>query len=471
MKVGRVGIGIDFGTSNSAAALFDGETVRGVELDAAATVPGDVMPTALYLDRKLGATIGQPAIDRYIRENVGRKVTLRREEVGGFEITVADTDDTKISGGGDGLSIFAHVHAYTDQDQPGRLFRGVKRWLGNAKLEGVRVFERRFRIVSLVTPILAYLERAIRASRAADTEVYVGRPVHYEGATERADDMATQRMREAVGHAGLGGSPLWLEPIAATQSYLHDQRDARERIVLTHDFGGGTLDLSLIRARGTELEILATHGIGLGGDEINRMLYRAKLFPELGEGLAQHIPIGSQRKRVRFPFERFEARLLNWPMAYELNRPDLREPIVQAMREGPDARRRLGRLLELITRNRAYAVVQAIESAKLELSSHPRARIREDDLDLDVPVSREELERLLEPSLDRVDACIESLLDRAKLSAASVDVVVRTGGSSSIPAVIRRLEQRFPGRVVEHDRFTSIAAGLAIASFRDLQVH
>jgi hypothetical chaperone protein len=45
-------------------------------------------------------------------------------------------------------------------------------------------------------------------------------------------------------------------------------------------------------------------------------------------------------------------------------------------------------------------------------------------------------------------------------------VVVRTGGSSSIPAVIRRLDQRFPGRVVEHDRFTSIAAGLAIASFR-----
>jgi len=34
--------------------------------------------------------------------------------------------------------------------------------------------------------------------------------------------------------------------------------------------------------------------------------------------------------------------------------------------------------------------------------------------------------------------------------------------------VIRRLEHRFPGRVVEHDRFTSIAAGLAIASYRGL---
>jgi hypothetical chaperone protein len=463
----KLGIGIDFGTSNSAAAVFDGETVGGVEVDAAATVPGDVMPTALYLDRRLAATIGQPAIDRYIRENVGRQVTLRREEVGGFEITVADTDDTRAANS-DGLHMYARVHAYTDQDQPGRLFRGVKRWLGNTKLESVRVFERRFRVVSLVTPILAYFERAIRASRSEGTAVYVGRPVHYEGGVARADDRAAERMREACGHAGLGASPLWLEPIAATLSYLHDQRDSQERIVLTYDFGGGTLDLSLLRARGQDFEILATNGLGLGGDEINRMVYRAKVFPELGEGVMQHIPVVSERKRVRFPFERFEARLLNWPMAFELNRPELRETIVQGMREGPDARRRLGRLLELITRNRAYAVVQAIESAKLELSSHLHARIREEDLDLDVPISREELERLLEPSLDRVDRRIESLLADARLPAASVDVVVRTGGSSSIPAVIRRLEHRFPGRVVEHDRFTSIAAGLAIASYRGL---
>jgi hypothetical protein len=34
--------------------------------------------------------------------------------------------------------------------------------------------------------------------------------------------------------------------------------------------------------------------------------------------------------------------------------------------------------------------------------------------------------------------------------------------------VVGRLEQRFTGRVVEHDRFRSIAAGLAIASFRGL---
>ncbi len=461
----KLGMGIDFGTSNSSVALFDGQVVTRVALDPAAPPPGDVMPTALYLDRRLAATIGQAAIDRYIRENVGRTVTLRRELVGDVTFTVADTDETRP---GDGLQVSATVHAYTDQEQPGRLFRGVKRWLGNAKLDTVRVFGHRFRIVSLVTPILAQLERLTRETRPPGAVVYVGRPVHYEGGADAADGTAVERMREACGYAGLGASAPWLEPIAATLSYLHDRPDSGERIVLAYDFGGGTLDLSLIRARGATWEILATRGLGFGGDEINRMLFRAKVFPELGLGTEQRVPVATAWKRVRFPFERFAPRLLNWPMAYELNRPELRETIVQGMREGGDTRLKLGRLLELITRNRAYAVVQAIEGAKVELSSRTHARIREESLDLDVAVSRAELDRLLEPWLDRVDSCLDSLLEAADLPAAAVDVVVRTGGSSSIPAAIARLERRFPGRVVEHDRFTSIAAGLAIASFRAL---
>jgi len=459
-----LGIGIDYGTSNSAAASFDGETLRAIPLDAAAAPGGSVMPTALYLDRKLGATVGQPAIDRYVRENVGRRIELAREDLGELAITVAETDDTKV--GGEGLHVVARVHAFTDQGQPGRLFRGVKRWLANRKLERVRVFGARFRVVSLVTPILAHFDAASRAARGEPARVYVGRPVHYEGASGDGDALAVERMREACGYAGFPGATLWPEPIAASLSYLHRARESQSRCVLTFDFGGGTLDLSLLRARGEAFELLAVDGIGLGGDELNRIVYRAVVFPELGEGLEHHVPVLDQRKRVRFPFERFEGRLLNWPLAYELNRPELREEIVQAMREGPEARQRLGRLLELIRGNRAYAVVQAIEAAKLALSSAERTRIVEPDLDLDVPLSRAEFERLLAPSLARIDACLDALLARAGLPAASVDVVVRTGGSSSIPAVIARLEQRFPGRVVEHDRFTSIAAGLAVASFR-----
>ena len=51
-----------------------------------------------------------------------------------------------------------------------------------------------------------------------------------------------------------------------------------------------------------------------------------------------------------------------------------------------------------------------------------------------------------------------------RLPGDSIDVVIRTGGSSRIPAVARLLDEAFPGRVVEHGAFTSIAAGLAIAA-------
>ena len=60
-------------------------------------------------------------------------------------------------------------------------------------------------------------------------------------------------------------------------------------------------------------------------------------------------------------------------------------------------------------------------------------------------------------------------LDGAGLSAGGIDVVVRTGGSSLIPAVRKVLDARFPGRVVEHDPFTSVGEGLAIAAAQGLE--
>ena len=50
-------------------------------------------------------------------------------------------------------------------------------------------------------------------------------------------------------------------------------------------------------------------------------------------------------------------------------------------------------------------------------------------------------------------------------AAGDVVVVVRTGGTSQIPAVRRRLAAHFGDRVVEHVVFTSITAGLALASW------
>ncbi len=83
-----LGIGLDFGTTNSTLAIFDGRKVSYVAIDPLAPSPY-VMPTALYLNVDYVPTIGTEAILQYLEENEGRLVRLTKEELGDliFELT------------------------------------------------------------------------------------------------------------------------------------------------------------------------------------------------------------------------------------------------------------------------------------------------------------------------------------------------------------------------------------------------
>lgn len=455
-------IGIDFGTTNSAAAAFDGERVHFISLEDGEPV----MPTALYITRKLRGKVGCDAIDTYIRDNAGRKVELVRETVGTIEVTVTGVgeDDQEVgstAAGGSLTDLFA-VHAYTDARLPGRLFRSVKRWLGDDMLQRVAVFDKSYRIVALVTPVLHHIVEQGGAARG----VYVGRPVHFEGRLDRADAVAVARLCEACRHAGIEKPVLYPEPVAAAVSDLVGRERKSEEVLLAFDFGGGTLDTTVVRARGDALDVLATHGIALGGDAIDRMIYETWVFPALGCGLEVPVPVDAELRHLPFEFSRFVDGLLCWPLAYQLNRAELRERIVQGMRAGPEARARLTRLYRLVSGNHAYRVIQGIERAKIELSDAEQTRICVPEIGLDVPFSRAELEAALAPALAQVEGCIDAVIAAAGVAPSRIDRVVRTGGSSCIPLVRALLERRFPGRVVERDPFRSVAAGLAIAAQR-----
>ena len=260
-----VGIGIDFGTSNSSVALYDGERLHYLDLGGLPDAP-EVMPTALYLNRELQPEIGLRAIEQYLREYSGRSIELTREEVGTIEVMVAGTDGT--SGpkelGGALTEIFG-VHAYTDKGLPGRLFRGVKRWLGNSALERVRVFDAHFRIVALITPVLLHMrERAERSLGAPAERVHVGHPACFEGRGEDPNRIALSRLAEACKYAGIRELTLYPEPIAAALGFLHGRKSRGRETLLAFDFGGGTLDLTVLRVVDEKFEILATHGIPLG---------------------------------------------------------------------------------------------------------------------------------------------------------------------------------------------------------------
>ena len=74
----RVGVGVDFGTTNSVAAVYDGEHLSLLDLEAG----GSVMPSATYIDQELQTKTGNLAIEQYIADNTGRTVELVPEVIG-----------------------------------------------------------------------------------------------------------------------------------------------------------------------------------------------------------------------------------------------------------------------------------------------------------------------------------------------------------------------------------------------------
>ena len=87
-----------------------------------------------------------------------------------------------------------------------------------------------------------------------------------------------------------------------------------------------------------------------------------------------------------------------------------------------------------------------------------------------VEFSRDELNTIIAEILTEIEAGIDDLLKSANIHPSDVSVVVRTGGSSQIPIVHSMLDSRFPGKAVEFDFFRSIAAGLAIANYNNLNI-
>ena len=461
----RVGIGIDFGTTNTAAAVYDGSQVRLIELDP----PAQIMPSATYIDSDLQTLTGQAAIDRYIADNVGRTVELIPEVIGESTLMVGDPDP---EGRRPVETLTKKVYGQPVKDSglKGRLFRGVKRLLGDPNVRRLMVFDHPFRLVALITPILLHVRKEIEACVGPTSQACVGHPVRFEGRDPHRDTLALTRLGEAYGHAGIKEHTFYPEPIAAAVSYLVAHPDMEGRCVLTVDFGGGTLDFCVLRATANDFDVIATHGVALGGDHIDQRLFRALLFPELGKGeIWRRRGFDKQEIETRFPFEDYEDLLLNWAVTYLLNQNKYTTPMLDCIERGGSGAHKFRRLRELIQQNLSYTVFQAIKDFKAALSYADEAVLDIPEIDIEIRLTRARFEELIGDLLQQFEQGVVDTVTKCALPADSIDLVLRTGGSSLIPAVRRILEQRFPGRVVEHDPFTSVAAGLAIADYRGLR--
>jgi hypothetical chaperone protein len=445
-------------------AWFDGERLHRVQLEAGSAI----LPTAIHLDRGYVALTGSAAIERYVEENRGRRVELVAEVIGeaaggitgnntGEDITRLETSRHTLYG------------PLYDRTLPGRLFLGLKRLLGDPDLERLSVFDRHYRLVALLTPILTHMYEALAREQSPPLPaIHAGRPVIFEGRADERNEVAVARLTEAYEHAGFQVAAFYPEPVAATLSWLHAARDHKRGTALTVDFGGGTLDLSVVRFDMAQFEVLATWGMALGGDRIDQLIFEDMLFPELGKGERWVREVDGRVVDTLFPFEEFQAGLINWPTTFLLNQNYTRAMVVDRIARGGPGAEKFQRLLDLISYNYSYNCFQAIRRAKVELSSQLQSAIDIPELNLNVPFSRDQLDLILEPVLESTQECIVAVLERAGIAPDGIDVVIRTGGTSEIVAVKALLESHFPGHVEGHDPFGSVACGLAIANFHQL---
>ena len=153
------------------------------------------------------------------------------------------------------------------------------------------VFDRPFRLVALITPLLARIKTSIESrlpgspqQAAATGHACIGHPVNLEGSDADANSRALSILSEAYRHAKFERQSFYPEPVAAALSYLYAHPNSAQQTILAVDFGGGTLELCILNCIGTEFDVVATHGIALGGDQIDQLLFRELLFPLLGKG-------------------------------------------------------------------------------------------------------------------------------------------------------------------------------------------
>jgi hypothetical chaperone protein len=436
-----VEVGIDFGTTNSSLARFNGKDTR-------------LLPSMIYITRAHEVVTGFGAARRYIDENVGRPVRYEKRYVGDLEIVVAST-------GGSPIIYNEAIYAYEDVEAPGRLLQSVKTALRDESYQGTFIFKAHYSLEKLISLLLSHMKA--QAERQLDAEVsrvVVGRPVMFSEDDE-IDALAQEKLTGAARLAGFEEVSFELEPIAAAYAY-HVQASARQ-VALVFDFGGGTLDFTIVRLGGAHPpEVIATHGVLLGGDDIDRRIVRAveKYF---GAGTTYRPGLGGQE----LPFPRhITNHIQDWQTLLELAQPEHDRIIRAALQTGSD-QVRIKALRSLINNNLGFSLRNEAEQVKIELSDRlfSTFKFRGPDIHLFEHYARSRLENQLRATLARINAGLDELLHQADMTASQVDVVLRTGGSASIPLYIRLLEERFGARkVIAQDAFTSITAGLAIVA-------
>lgn len=349
-------IGIDLGTSNSAAAVMTAGKPTIIPAAEGASVGGKAFPSIVAFSNDGQLLVGEPA-RRQAVTNPNNTITAAKRKMG--------TEHKFIIQGKD----------YKPQQISSFILQKIKR----------------------------------------DAEAFTGDTVEKAVITVPAyfNDNQRQATKDAGTIAGLDVVRIINEPTAASLAFGLDKA-AQDLKILVFDFGGGTLDVTIMEMGGGVFEVMSTSGdTHLGGTDMDKAI----------------------EEYVLDEFRRKEG-------------IDLSEDATAMTR-----------------------VREAVEKAKIELSNIMETNINlpfiamheNSAKNLDVRLTRAKLEELVRPIVERCKTSLDNAISDADITFGDIGRVVLVGGPTRMP-MVKEFVERVVGRAPEAgvDPMEAVAMGAAI---------
>jgi len=232
---------------------------------------------------------------------------------------------------------------------------------------------------------------------------------------------------EAAKLAGLEVYKLINEPTAAAIACAFENNN-KEKNILIFDLGGGTFDVTILKNKGNEYNVLSSVGEQhLGGEDFNQRL--------------MNYVINEIKKKDKFKNIDF------------YNRDDDK------------------------TLNSLKRITMEIEKVKLELSSAQSSSFFLDTLhgieNIDLLIDRKEFEILCEDLWEKCLKKIEHALRLTNLKKEKIDEIILVGGSTKIPKVKEMVKNFFNGKepLENVNALEIVAKGAVLAAYSDIKVN
>ncbi|MCB4455560.1 Hsp70 family protein [Leisingera sp. McT4-56] len=404
-------LGIDFGTSNSAAGIAVAGRPWLVEME-----PGEqTLPTAVFFEEgSRSMRIGHSA-----------------------------------------------ARALINGDE-GRFMRALKSLLGTPLLqEERRLGGERLSFATLIARFLAEMKaRAEAATHMQFTHALSGRPVRFHSKDEDRNAQAERDLRACYLEAGFQDVLFMYEPEAALRAAA-----PAPGLGLIVDIGGGTSDFTAFEQdAGGATRILASHGVRLGGTDFDRQLSIRHVMPLLGRGSQIRNSFGGGT--LPAPNRLFND-LATWQMIPFLYAPESRRAARDLAANAVEPEK-LARLVAVLEDELGHELAFAVEHGKIRANASDGAALIDLKLlerGLSEPLDAAGMTQTLAEQTAAIGACAAETLAQAGIAADRVERIVLVGGSSLLAAVQAEMRSLCPNaRLETGNAMTAVADGLALAA-------